>query len=176
MEQEKFIGLMQRYVVNIAITGSTLRNQGVKHVVEKAREFLSKLDLSILREKVPDDYAEQLDKWTGALRKALPQGAQNWGTARKAINVFMVQAFLNKHLAQEYGLHGFGQVFETPLDAQATQELRNKPGGGRLPSWNSIKRLTPASSQCYQEFASELAAQHHIPRAYLDVMLWRATD
>jgi hypothetical protein len=176
MEQETFIRLMQRYVVNIAITGPTLRNQGAEQVVEVAREFLSRLNLSALHDNVPEGYAKQLDRWTDALKKKLPRGAQNWGAARKAINVFMVQAFLNKHLAQEYGLHKFGQVLETPLDGQAARKLRRLAGRGRLPQWDSIKRLTPAFSRRYQEFASELAAQHHIPRACLDMMLWRATD
>ena len=38
-----------------------------------------------------------------------PGGAQNWGTARKALNVFMVQAFLDRFLAEEYGLDRLGQ-------------------------------------------------------------------
>ncbi len=61
MEKREFIRLMQRYVANIAITGPTLRNQGAEQVVEVAREFLSRLDLSALREKVPGGYAKQLE-------------------------------------------------------------------------------------------------------------------
>jgi hypothetical protein len=173
MEQTRFIRLMQRYVVNIAITGPTLRYPGAEQVVEVARKFLSRLDLGVLRKTLPEGYAKQLDRWTETLKKALPQRAQNWGAARKAINVFMVQAFLNKHLVQEYGLHRFGQVLETPLDGQAGRRLRKLAGRGRLPPWDSLQRLTPAFSQRYQEFASELAAQHDVPRACLDMMLWR---
>jgi hypothetical protein len=176
MEKKQFIELMQRYVANIAIAGSTLRNQGAEQVVERAREFLSHLDLSILHDTTPDGYAKQLDRWTEMLKNALPRGAQNWGTARKAVNVFMVQAFLNKHLAQEYGLHRLGQVMETPLDSQATQRLRTLAGRSELPCWESIERLTPAVSQRYQAFASQLAIECDIPRACLDMMLWRAPD
>jgi len=176
MERKIFIRAMQCYVAKIAITGSTLRNQGAEGVVAKARDFVSKLDLGILQEMAPEDYAEQLDRWTEVLRKALPRGAQNWGAARKAINVFMVQAFLNKHLVREYGLRRFGQVLETPLDALATQELRRLAGRGQLPRWDSIKSLTPACSQCYQDSALGLATEQGIPRACLDMMLWGKPD
>jgi len=176
MDGKTFTVLMQRYVANIAITGPTLRNQGAKGVTEGARKFLSNLDLAVLNTTATDGYAQWLDICTEALRRALPRGARNWGTARKAINVFMVQTFLNKHLAREYGLCRFGQVLETPLDALATQELRKLAGRGHLPRWDSIKDLTPEVSKRYQDFASQLAAQHGLPRACLDTMLWRVKD
>lgn len=174
MENEEFLKLMKRYVANVAISGSTLRNQGAKGVADTARAFLGgELDLTVFREEEPDEYPNLLDKWTEQLRARLPEGAQNWGTARKAMNVFLVQVFMNRYLAEEYGLWTFGDVLETPLDKQATRELRRIAGRSKLPRWNGIVNLQQEDSHRYQQFASELAERHGVPRACLDIMLWR---
>jgi len=176
MKNKNFLTLMQRYVANIAISGSTLRNQGAKGVTKIAREFLAELDLKVLNKIIPSGYPEQLDKWTIELKRKLPSGAKNWGTARKAINVFMVQAFLNKYLTNEYGLSQFGDALETPLDSQSTSRLRQLAGRGALPRWTSIKNLRAEHSARYQEFALKLAKRYSIPRACLDMILWRAAE
>lgn len=172
MDEEK-LKLMQRYVANIAISGSTLRNQGAEHVAKNARAFLAELDLSVLSRIEPSEYAEQLDNWTQQLRMQLPEGTRNWGTARKALNVFLVQAFMNRYLAEEYDLCRFGDVLETPLDSQAASKLRKLAGRGQLRKWDSIKRLKSKDSLRYQEFASVYAKKQGIPRACIDIMLWR---
>jgi hypothetical protein len=48
--EQEFLSLMQRYEANIAIGGSTLRNQGAEDVIEVARNFLARLDLSKRRQ------------------------------------------------------------------------------------------------------------------------------
>ena len=83
-------------------------------VAEAARNFLTKLDLSVLKKIKPASYPKILEKWTSDLKRKLPKGAKRWGTARKAINVFMVQVFLNKYLSKEYGLDKLKNVLETP--------------------------------------------------------------
>lgn len=174
MQGKDILIQMQRYVANIAISGSTLRNQGAARVIDTARKYLANLDLGVLKKIDNSKYPDQLDEWTVELTQELPNEAKNWGTARKAINVFMVQAFLNKSLATEYELGKFADVLETPLDSQATKELRKLAGRGKLPRWTGIKSLTPESSAKYQEFASELAKKENLSRAYLDMILWRA--
>jgi hypothetical protein len=174
MEKPDFLKLMQRYVANIAISGSTLRNQGAKGVIEATRDFLAKLDLSKLQTIQPSTYPGILNEWTDSLKEALPPNANHWGTARKAINVFMVQVFLNRYLAEEYGLNKFDDVLETSLDSQAAHILRKRTGRGKLPRWNGIKRLRPEESARYQEFAAKRAKEEEIPRACLDIQLWRA--
>lgn len=173
MNEEQFFKLMQRYVANIATSGSTLRNQGDKDVAKNARQFLSQLDLMMFRRIKPNDYPECLNRWTEELKKKLPKGARNWGTARKALNVFLVQVFMNKHLVEKYGLKRFGDVLETPLDSQATSRMRKLAGRGRLPRWDSIKRLSQGDSLRYQEFAAVYAQEQGIPRACLDIIIWR---
>lgn len=176
MDEEKLLMLMQRYVANIAISGSTLRNQGAPGVVEAARQFLAELPLNKFLYIQPVDYPGVLNQWTEELRAQLPLGAQNWGTARKALNVFLVQVLLNKYLVKEYGLNEFGEVFETPLDSQATKKLRQIAGRGSLPRWEKIKNLTIENSKRYQDFATKYAGEVGLPRACLDIMLWRAEE
>lgn len=174
MDNKAFLDLMQRYVVNISISGSTLRNQGGAKVSESSRVFLATLDLNVFRSIDTVQYVEQLERWSRELMSKLPQGANKWGTARKALNVFFVQVFMNKYLSNEYGLSKFGNVLETPLDSQATRKLRKIAGRGKLPRWNGIKRLRPEESARYQELAAKLAEEEEIPRACLDIQLWRA--
>ena len=173
MQKQDFFELMQRYEANISIGGPTLRNQGAEGVAEAAREFLSALNLSELNKIKPANYPRILEKWTDDLKQKLPEGAKNWGTARKAINVFMVQVFLNKYLAKEYGLGKFKDVLETPLDSYAADGLKKIAGGEQLPKWGTIKRLTTKSSKDYQECASQVAQQKGLNRACLDIILWR---
>jgi len=172
-KNQKFLRLMQRYVANIAISGSTLRNQGAKGVVEAARDFLAELDLSELKKIKPANYPRILEKWADDLKQKLPKGAKNWGTARKAINVFMVQVFLNKYLAEEYGMENLKDVLETPLDSYAANGLKKNAGDEQLPEWDTIKRLIDKSSKEYQECASQVAQQKDLTRACLDIILWR---
>jgi len=173
MQNQEFLKLMQRYVANISIGGSTLRNQGAKGVAQAARDFLAELDLSGLNKIKPADYPKTLKKWTCDLKEKLPKGARHWGTARKAINVFMIQVFLNRYLAEEYGLNKLKDVLETPLDSYAARGLKRLSSMARLPRWDSIKGLTYESSKEYQECASKVAKQKDLTRACLDIILWR---
>ena len=174
MNEEKFIRYMREYIANIAIGPTTLRNQG-KLVTKKARNFLIKektVDLSIFRKIKPSQYPKQLDRWTDLLRKKKIK----WGTARKALNLFMIQAFMNKYLAKKYGMNKFRNVLETPLDSQASKFLRKKAeeaGRDKLPRWKGIKGLKQEDSACYQEFASDFSKREGIPRACLDILIWR---
>lgn len=173
MDEEEFLMLMQRYVANISISGSTLRNQGAAGVAEAARQFLAELPLNTFLDIQSVDYPGILNQWTEKLRTQLPLGAQNWGTARKALNVFLVQVFLNRYLEEHYGLNEFGEVLETPLDSYAAKGLKRLSSMTKLPRWDAIKRLTTKSSKDYQECASQVAQQRGLNRACLDIILWR---
>lgn len=178
MQKTDFLKHMQRYVANVAISSSTLRNQGAAGVTDAARKYLASLDLRVLKKTDHSKYPDRLDEWTNELMQKLPRAARNWGTARKAINVFMAQAFLNKYLANKYGLARFGNVLETPLDSQAASELRKRArlAEVELPRWPGIRWLEPETSECYQEFAGQVAKKVKIPRACLDTILWRVGE
>lgn len=119
--EKKQLKTVQQYVANIAIGSSTLRNQGAPGVVNAAICFLGSLNLSNLK---VERYPIRLNGWTKSLREKLPQNAKHWGTARKAINIFMVQAFHNKYLSKEYKLGKLRNVLETPIDKDAAEGLK----------------------------------------------------
>ena len=170
---------LQRYIANVGISGSSLRNQGAPGVIATARAFLAEIELTPLRHIAFRDYQAWLDQSTSALLQHLPKSARKWGAARKAVNIFTTQAFLNGALAMGFGLARLGDVMETPLDgiaAQKLQELRQTAGRSRLPSWPGVGGLTPDISQEYQDFALEVAREHRLPRACLDILLWRSNS
>jgi len=173
MERADYLKRVRQWVANIAIGPSTLRNQGAPGVNDAARAFLRTLDLMAIK---PTRYHETLNEWTGQLLTKLPEGARNWGTARKAINVFMVAAFFNRVLSKEYNLEQLGNVLETPLDSQAAYEMRRRARmkGRRLPRWSTITGLGSESSQQFQAYALELARGLGLCRAELDLVLWRS--
>src|SRR5713226_293522 len=55
---------MQRYVANVAITPSALRNLGTGGLVRTAREFLGNLDLRPLATLDPSAYSKWLETQT----------------------------------------------------------------------------------------------------------------
>jgi hypothetical protein len=173
LEHAAFLKSVQCYVANIAIGASTLRNQGAKKVIEVARQFLAGMDLNCLKGMKLADYPHWLDDATHTLQKRFPRGARTkWGAARKAINVFMCHAFMNRELSTEYGLIRLGEVMETPLDKLAAKKLCEWAGRRELPPWRGVGCLTPEVSRAYQEFALTKAREKAVPRACLDVLLW----
>jgi len=173
MDKEEFLMSMQRYLANIIISGSTLRNQGAEGVVEATRNFLVNLDLSKLKTIQLSEYPEILNEWTSKLQQELPNDANKWGTARKGINVFMVQVFMNRYLSEEYGMEKFKDILETPLDSYAAKELKRLNSITKLPRWETIKNLTDSPSSEYQKCASQVAQENGLCRANVDIILWR---
>lgn len=176
LHDERTLEKLQRYIANVGISGASLRNQGAPGVILAARTFLATVDLTRLRDMAhPEQYSAWLDRTTRRLMKALPEPAEKWGVARKAINIFTTQAFLNGRLSSTFRLARLGHVMETPLDGVAAKGLR-KQGGSHLPRWRGVRQLTPDVSRQYQEFASEVARNKDLPRACLDIVLWRPEE
>ena len=175
---QKTLKLVQHYVANIAIGASTLRNQGAKKVVGTARTFLASVDLMPLKSKAPSQYGIWLDDRTFELEAEFedllpkPNPSKKWGPARKALNIFLCHAFLNRYLCETYALDRLGDVMETPLDMVAATELRKWDKKGRLKRWKTVSGLNAGESKVYQEVATDCAKEHEIPRACLDVVLW----
>lgn len=167
---------MQRYVANVAITPSAVRGRGSKGVASTVQQYLARLDLDPLASLDPATFRTWLDTTTNELILALPDNARKWGLARKLLNIFLVQSFLNLHLNKEHNLSRLGDALETPLDAMATRELRKRAGRRALPRWTTIRKLRPADSDRYQDFALGEASRIGIPRACLDIVLWRASS
>jgi len=81
---------MQLYLAVTTIGPSTLRNQGSKGVIKAAQQYLALIDLNVFRTSDEKTFLNVLDNETEQLRKALPKGAQKWGAARKALNLFLL--------------------------------------------------------------------------------------
>ena len=167
---------LRRYVANVAITASALRKQGAAGFVSTAREFLANLDLKTLASVGPSEYPDWLETQTQALAAKFP--INRWGPARKAINIFMVMASLNRFLCGEYALERFDDVLEVPLDGIVAGKLRTYAREHKLfsekgfPEWESIKALDAVNSAKYQTIAQHIARELGIPRGRLDVALW----
>jgi hypothetical protein len=174
VNSRKFLRNVQIYVANVAIPASSLRNQGASGVVRVAREYLGKMDLGELKSLTPPQYAQWLEEKTQELLKHFPKPARKWGVARKALNVFLCHAFLNRCLCEEYRLDRLGEVMETPLDSIAANELRKniEEEENGLPNWTTVRELKPKVSDEYQRVAEMLAKRWGIHRACLDVFLW----
>ena len=175
MKNEEFLKKIQNRLASGVTSSSALRNQGAPGVVQAAREFLSCLDLKPLGKVPTGRYTKTLDTWTERLRRKLPRGAKNWGTARKALNIFLVEVFFNRFLGPKYRMDRLKDALETPLDSQARDEIRRfaRKRGLSLPDFRTIRGLTDQVSREYQEAASRMAAENRIPRACLDLIVWR---
>jgi hypothetical protein len=170
---------MQRYVANVGITASALRNAGDSGFVSAARAFLANLDLKPLAEMQPLDYPKWLNDQTQALMEKFP--IKLWGLARKSVNIFMVMASLNRFLCAEYGLDRFENALEVPMDNIVVKELRRFGQTRKIiepkefPVF-AIKTLDSTNSEKYQKVAERMAQELGIPRGRLDVRLWCSAE
>jgi hypothetical protein len=175
MDNNDFLQNMKRFCADIVYSQSAFRNQGAPGIKQAVLAYIEGLDLSPLKSIPPDEYNRWLDERTEELRLSLPEGAKNWGTARKGINIFMVQVFLNRYLSQEYAIDRLKDVLETPLDSYAATNLIRfaKEDGHNLPDWGSVKNLTKDDSDKYQWYAAKFATKMAVSRACLDILLWK---
>jgi len=169
---ENFQSTMQRSVAVTAIGQSALRNQGASGVIKTAREFLATMDLSVFRSSTKQTFKFHLDTATDSLLLALPKKAQNWGAARKAVNLFLRDALYNHYLAMEYHLHRIENQLEIPLDSAVARGLKKLGNRTELPVWPGLKGLSPLISAQFQSFAQKIAMKRGHARVHLDIYLW----
>jgi len=173
--RHEFLRKLQRFTANAMITGSALRNSGASGVVGCAQEFCAAVPLASLHRMHRSRYQEWLDARTRELRERFPADAQNWGPARKALNIFMRSAAYMGPLASEFQLERIVPFLEVPLDSHVACGLIKAPEGeGLLPAWKSIISLTADRNRMYQSVASNVARRMRVHRADLDVFFWRA--
>jgi hypothetical protein len=164
---------MQNHVAETAVGPSALRNQGSRGVIARTRSRLRKIDLARFSVRSRSAFAARLDAETKRLRKALPRGARNWGTARKALNLFLRDVLYHRLLCKFYGLDSLEQRLEVPLDSYVAKAIRGELPREDLPKWPGVKHLTPQISMVYQTAAAQIAAKEQIARVHLDLRWWR---
>lgn len=173
MEYIKFIDHVQTQVAELAIGASALRNQGGSGLIASARAFFKTIDLAGLSNLSGEDFSKFLDSATDDLKNQFSDGARNWGAARKAINLFLRDAFYNRYLFDHYKLASLERLLEVPLDRDVATNLLGTKYGTSLPEWKSIKTLSPKDSHQYQEVASKYSEDMGIARVHLDLLFWR---
>lgn len=169
---KNFLATMQRSVAVSAIGPSALRNQGQPGVIDAAREFLAHLDLSSYAVKKKEEFEVLHNSTTEILVKAFPKKAQNWGAARKAINLFLRDILYNRYLEERYQFSTIEEWLEIPLDSVVAKGLRKRSNKGELPSWPGLKNLSTEVNFLFQSFAEELANKRGLARVHLDMYLW----
>ena len=167
------------YVLRIAKTSigsSTLRGHPQK-TISTVRNFLKDIDLMDFQSSGELDFNKVLDKHTMQLCKLiqeLDKKSSYWGSARKALNLFLGDVAYHAILRKDFSFDLVEKYLEVPLDSQVANRLffvaqeRNI----KLPRWETIKGLTPENSAKYQSFASLYAKELRCTRIQLDVLLW----
>ena len=167
------------YVSRIAETSigaSTLRGHPTG-TIQTVRDYLKTIKLEEFQCKTYDDFGKVLDKHTTVLSKkikAFDPKSEYWGSARKALNLFLGNAAYHAVLRKEYRLDQIEKFFEVPLDNQVANKLISLAGEKDvLPKWKTIKGLTPENSKLYQGFADKYAKKKGYTRIQLDTIFWQ---
>ena len=170
---QKTIDYLKRRTAELAIGSSTLRNQGAAGVAKTTRQFLANLDLKFFSVNSVQEFNKILDRSTKNLIRVLPEGARNWGTARKALNIFLRDCVYNQFLSSHFVISRIHPWLEIPLDSHVASGLRATSYKKNLPRWVSIKRLKREDSGKYQDMAAKVADKMECNRVDLDIYLWR---
>lgn len=168
-----FLENLIRRTAEAAYGQSSLRKQGAAGIIQAARSSASKLDLLHLSQQTSESFLVYLDGVTVDFLEEFPDGAKNWGAARKAVNLFLRDATYNADLNREFKLSAIRPFLEVPLDKDVATGLRAEAEGKELPKWGTIKRLTIEGNAAFQAAASKVAKRQKIDRVDLDVFYWR---
>ena len=79
---------IRRHVARLAVSSSTVRGRPAG-TIEAARRFLRSLRLRTFSTGDRAGFQLALDRATTRLRASLPGGAQQWGLARKILNIYL---------------------------------------------------------------------------------------
>jgi hypothetical protein len=138
--------------------------------------LLKDLDLDSFRAKTEEGFHVRLDAETTRLVKRLPKGARNWGTARKALNIFLRDVLYNHYLRSRHRFDELERWLEVPLDRDVATSLRREREGVDLPRWGTIKGLTPEVNRRFQIVARYVAQRSGMERVHLDLRYWRRQE
>jgi len=171
MKPKDFYHTLQRKVAIIAAGPSAMRNQG-EGVLKATQDFLSTVSLARIPKSNAKRFHIWLDRQTTKLLDSLPITNRPWGTARKAINLFLREALYNKYLNEQHKLDHIEAWLEMPLDSVVALALKRQFGRGMLPRWSGLKDLDRETSDMFQDAASELAQSKGLQPVHLDMYLW----
>ena len=171
---DEFLRAIQHKVAVGSIGPSVLRGQGAPGIAAAAHEFFRTLPLARFSVEDGRRFRRRLDENTERLRSRVPRGTRRWGSARKALNIFLRESFYNTYLCKHFELQRAERHFEIPLDSYVAKGLRALDVTRSLPRWPLLKGLTPETSDAYQKVATWIADGRGMARVHLDVELWLA--
>jgi len=171
--RDDFLRMVQQSVAITAVGPSALRRQG-RGVLAASHDFLASISLAQLPKASSGRFAAWLDRQTEKLLDAFPVDGRPWGSARKAMNLFLRDALYNRYMADRFQLDSVEPWLEMPLDSAVARGLKSQGLRGELPQWPGLKHLTPAISERFQDFALRYAREMGLARVHLDIYLWPA--
>lgn len=169
---ETQIKLLVKRIASQCISSSALRNQGSPNVVRQARIYFYDIDITEIS-SYPNTFEDWINIRTNELIDFLPEGAKNYGTSRKAINLFLRDCLYNKIINQRYKLYRIETRLEIPIDSHVVNGMMQTKIGKKLPPWKSIKELTPEINAIYQKCAKDISKITGCRRVDVDIYLWR---
>ncbi len=162
---------MKRRTAVVAVGPSALRGQG-PGVLRATQNILNQIDLLKIPKGSENQFTKWLDNQTEMILGALPVRNKPWGTARKALNLFLRDVLYNRYLCDIYRMQEIECWLEVPLDSAVAKGLKKKAGRGKLPPWPGLKKLNKDVSNEFQAYASNLADKSEMKRVHLDIYLW----
>jgi hypothetical protein len=165
---------LQKKVAVSAVPPSAMRRQGLPGLLAEIRTFCAEFPLDPSVESTAENFSQVLDRATKQLEaKGVLFGCQ-WGTARKALNLFLRDATYNHYLQEFYRLYTIEELLELPLDGEVASRLVREAGGDSLPAWPGVYSLSAMVSREYQAFATRVASHRNVARVHLDLEYWPA--
>ncbi|MCC6906311.1 MAG: hypothetical protein IT430_00090 [Phycisphaerales bacterium] len=177
LTEPDLVAITQEYIAVDMTGGTALRNQE-PGVVAGIRTGLCKITLAGVAETIDTGmYERWLDDQTDALLHSVDVkvrvSTRPWGTARKALNLFMRGCVCDHLLRAAHHLDRVEAAAELPLDGVVAIRLKQLAGRGRLPEWPGLKHLTRDDHRLFQIFAAQEAERRGMrARIYLDYLLW----
>lgn len=176
MKDNPQIDVIQRHVAKTSVTPSSLRSQVKKGGIKKTREFFSAMNLKEFAVKNEKTFRKTLDQKTKELKTSCKKYDMKWGSARKALNIFLRSSLYNKYLRDHSGLEKAGKYFEVPLDNIIARNLKKEVKElnmiEKIPKWEGVKNLKKHNSKEFQEIATKIAKKKGVWRVHLDAMWW----
>jgi hypothetical protein len=169
---KSFIKKLLERTAEEAIGASALRNQGGPGIVQAARDSLKKIKINTFIQSSEDGFNSALNNVTVFIKSSFPHNMDNWGAARKAINLFLRDVAYSKYLNEYFELDSIIPFLEIPLDSYTALWIC-KEYEHDLPKWNGIKNLKHDDSDCFQKAAAVIAEKRKIKRVDLDILYWR---
>ncbi len=170
---KQYLQLLQKRIGSTSVGPSTARGMGPAGTIQAARKYLQGVDISRFVKRNESAFQSELETATSELKKALPKGAQHWGSARKFLNIFLRNCTYNRYVCEQHRLEKIESWLEVPIDSHVVKGLKKEGRRGDLPRWKTVVGLTPGEHSAYQTFASEVAEREGVLRAHLDVKYWR---